>query len=68
MGAKQDFLADENLDEAKSVAGQLLQAFFDALEAQPGYEEIAARLKDEIIDNRGTSETLLRRAIFGEEN
>lgn len=49
----------------QSVAGQVLQTFIDALAAEAGYEDIAARLKSEIIDKRSMSEASLRGAIFG---
>ncbi len=54
--------------EAQSVVGQVLQEFIDALATNSGYEDIAARLKTEIIDKPSTSEAALRRALFGEDS
>ncbi len=54
-------------DATQSVSGQVLQAFINALAAKPGFEDIAARLKGEIIDRRNTSEAALRRALFGDD-
>ncbi len=66
MSAPTEVVKDNDTRAAQSVAGQVLQAFIDALAAKPGYEEIAERLKSEIIGKQSTSEASLRRALFGE--
>ena len=66
MSAPTEDVKNNDTTAAQSVAGQVLQAFIDALAAKPGYEGIAERLKSEIIDKESTSEALLRRALFGE--
>ncbi len=67
MSAPMEDVKDKDTTGTQSVAGQILQAFFDALAAKPGYEEIAERLKSEIIGKQSTSEASLRRALFGED-
>ena len=67
MSAPTENSKDNNTTGAESVSAQVLQAFIDELAAKPGYEDIAERLKSEIIDNRSTSEASLRRALFGED-
>ena len=59
---------DENGDQARSVAERILQAFITALAAEPDLEAVAARMKTEIIENRGRSEGALRRALFDDDS
>lgn len=59
--------ADAVQTEALSVSDQILQCFLDALSEKPGFEEIAARLRKAAIDEKKTSEVVLRRALFGED-
>ena len=51
-----------------SVSGQIIQCFVNALAEKPGFEKIAARLRTAIIDEKKTSETVLRRALFGADD
>ena len=68
MNATQENADHKAEDEPQSVAGRVLHAFIDVLAARPGYEDIAARLKTEIIDKQSTSEAALRRALFDENS
>lgn len=52
----------------QSVSQRIMQGFIDQLAAMSEYEDVAARLKIELIDNGSTSELALRRALFGEED
>lgn len=60
-------LKDANGDEARSVAEGILYVFIKTLAAKPDYEEVATRMKREIIDKQGRSEAALRRALFGDD-
>jgi hypothetical protein len=50
---------------ATTVAHQILEEFLNSLAQQPGYEEIASRLKPVILGDKPT-EASLREALFEE--
>jgi hypothetical protein len=53
---------------AESVTTRILRSFVDSLEGEPGLAEVAARLRQEIIEKGGRSEAVLKRALFGGED
>ncbi len=53
--------------ETLSVSGQIFKHFVDMLAEKPEFEEVAARLWVTVIDEKKTSEAMLRRALFGED-
>jgi len=49
----------------ESVTNRILRSFVDSLEKQDGMAEVAGRLRSEIVDKPGRSETIIRLALFG---
>jgi hypothetical protein len=50
-----------------TVAHRILNQFFDDLQAIEGFQEIAGRLHEAVLDNGSYAEAAIRRAMFGDE-
>lgn len=56
--------APEPISRVASVAGTILGEFFDVLEKEEGFEEIAQRLRKVVLENGIFAEPSIRTAIF----
>jgi len=55
---------DAGDDAALSVVDRVLTAFTKSLAEEDGYSDIAARLRETLLDKRDFSETALELALF----
>lgn len=52
--------------EPQAVSDKIIDKFLQTLGAEKGFEETAARLKKIVLEDKSTSEKLIRDALFGE--
>ncbi len=57
----------ENTHEIQDVPTRAISHFLDLLAKEEGYTEIAMRLREEILVRGKSSETSIRKAIFGDD-
>jgi hypothetical protein len=51
----------------QSVSTRIIRSFLDALSEKKDFEEIAERLRNELLQERAITEASLRRGLFGDE-
>lgn len=56
--------ATEQPVNVKSVAATILNEFFDVLQAEEGFEEVAPRLRKVVLENGVFAEPSIRAALF----
>lgn len=53
-------------DEVQTVSDKIIDKFLQALGTEKGFEETAVRLRKAVLEDKSTSEKLIRDALFGE--
>lgn len=66
MSETDDNDSAESVTKVKSVAATILGDFFDDLQQEEGYEEIAPRLRKVVLEDGVFAEPAIRSALFPE--
>ena len=66
MSETDDNDSAESVTKVKSVAATILGDFFDDLQREEGYEEIAPRLRKVVLEDGVFAEPAIRSALFPE--